>query len=266
MTQALPVYVVNLDRRPDRHAFMAGQLDGMGVAWERIVALDAATAEDAEIGREVALEGHVIAMGRGALCGTISHFDAMRALVRSEAPAGVVLEDDTQVSPDLAGFVSDAGWIPRSIGLVQGEKWSTRQTSKLLGPPLGPPPVPGRSIRRLYSRTGGAGCYVITRAAARRLLSEKGVVRMPIDHLLFNLNLSVLARALGVAMVVPALGRQDWARFPSDISAGREAQTKSIVTHIRRGLSEVRLVPAQFAAMLFRGARVRPVEFAERTA
>lgn len=266
MGQILPVFVINLARRPDRRAFMAEQLGSMGLAWTRIEALDGRSASDATIAREMALDGHLIRMDRGALCGTISHFDALRALAGTRAPAGIVLEDDTRLSPELPLFASGAGWIPAGIGLVQAEKWSRRRTAKLLGPPLGRLPAPGRTIRRLHSRTGGAGCYVITRAAATRLLAEKGIARMPIDHLLFNLNLSAFARAIGVAMIVPALGQQDWARFPSDIAAGREATGKPLALRVRRGLSELRLLPAQLAAVLFKGARRIPVEFAERTA
>lgn len=265
MRQPIPVFVINLDRRPDRRDFMASQLDAMGVAWERVPAIDAAAVSDAELARDVALEGHVIRMGRGSQACAATTLALFRRIAAGEAPAAVVVQDDTELSPDLAAFVADPGWIPDGVGIVQFEKWSARASTKLLGPALGEAPVAGRTIRRLHSRTGGAGCFLVTRAAAARLAEAAPPMRFPIDHLLFNLNLSPVARALGVAIVVPALARQAWDRFSSDIGPTTRAQQKSLAGRLRRGWYEINLLPAQLAAMAFRGARLRPVAYAERT-
>jgi glycosyl transferase, family 25 len=265
MRQPIPVFVVNLDRRPDRRAFMASQLDAMGLAWERVSAVDAATAPDAALAPDVALDGHVIRMGRGSQACAATTLALFRRIAASDAPAAVIAQDDTELSPDLAAFVGDVSWIPEGIGIVQFEKWSEHASTKLLGPALGGSPVDGRTIRRLHSRTGGAGCFLVTRDAAARLAAEAPPMRFPIDHLLFNLNLSPLARALGVAIVVPALARQSWDRFASDIVPSTRAQRKSLASRLRRGWYEINLLPAQVAAMAFRGARLRPVAYAERT-
>lgn len=261
----LPVFLINLDRRPDRRAFMEEQLAAMGLDCERISAKDAETVSDAEIAREVALSDHLIRMGRGSQCNALNHFEIMRRLVAGAAPAAVVLEDDIELSPDLAGFARDGGWLPPGVGIIRLEKWSRRVTKKLLGPELGPSPAPGRAIRRLYSRVGGSGAYIVTRQAAARILEGKGVLRHPIDHLLFNLNISPLAREVGVGMVVPALARQAWGKFSSDISASRKAEPRSLAAQLRRGWYEVNLLPTQLGAVLFRGARPRQIDYAERT-
>lgn len=261
----LPVFLINLDRRPDRRSFMEDQLAAMGLACERIAAKDAETVPDAEIAREVALSDHLIRMGRGSQCNALNHFEIMRRLVASASPAAVVLEDDIELSPDLAGFARDGAWLPPGVGIIRLEKWSRRVTKKLLGPELGPSPVEGRTIRRLHSRIGGSGAYIITRAAAARILDGKGILRHPIDHLLFNLNISPLAREVGVGMVVPALARQAWGRFSSDISASRKAEPRPLAAQIRRGWYEVNLLPAQLGAVLFGGARPLRIDYAERT-
>lgn len=264
--QALPVYFINLDRRPDRRAYMESQLAGMGLAGERISAKDAETTTDAEIEREVALSGHLIRMGRGSQCNALNHFEIMRRLARGSAPAAVVLEDDIEISPDLAAFALDTSWLPDEIGVIRLEKWSRRVTRKLLGPEIGRCPAPGRAIRRLYSRVGGSGAYILTRGAAERFLAGKRVLRHPIDHLLFNPNISPLSREIGVGMVVPALARQAWGRFSSDISATRRAEPRPLSARLRRGWYEVNLLPAQIGAVLFRGARPVRIDYAERTA
>lgn len=262
----LPVYLINLDRRPDRRAFMEEQLAGMGLSAIRIPAKDAQGVTDAEIAAEVALSGHLIRMGRGSQCNALNHFEIMRRLAAGGAPAAIVLEDDIELSPDLAAFARDGAWLPEGVGIVRLEKWSRRATRKLLGPELGRAPAPGREIRRLYSRVGGSGAYVVTRRAAAHILAGKGLLRHPIDHLLFNLNVSPLAREVGVAMVVPALARQAWGKFASDIAATRAAEPRPLSAQLRRGWYEVNLAPAQLGAILFRGARVRRIDYAERTA
>lgn len=266
MAGGLPVFLINLDRRPDRRAYMEEQLGAMGLSATRIPAKDAEVVSDAEIGREVALEDHLIRMGRGSQCNALNHFEIMRRLVASDAPAAVTLEDDIELSPDLAAFAASGDWLPEGVGIIRLEKWSRRVTKKLLGPEIGRAPAPGRAIRRLYSRVGGSGAYVITRGAAARILEGKGVLRHPIDHLLFNLNVSPLAREVGVAMVVPALARQAWGRFSSDIAATRKAEPRPLATQLRRGWYEVNLIPAQIGAVLFRGARPVQIDYAERTA
>jgi glycosyl transferase family 25 len=264
--QAIPVCVINLDRRTDRRDFMAKQLDAAGLIWSRVSATDAASASDAELAAVVDLDAPLIRMGRGSQACAVSNFRIFHALAASDAPAVLVLQDDSEISPEIGGFLGGTDWIPPDIGLVQFEKWSRRATSKLLGPPLGTAPVAGREIRRLHSRIGGAGCFLVTRAASQRLLDTGQRLRFPIDHFLFNLNLSPVAREIGVAMVCPALARQAWGQISSDISPGTRAQGKPLAARLRRGLSEINLVPAQLAAILFGGARVRPVVFAERTA
>lgn len=265
MPQAIPVYVINLHRRADRRDFMARQLDGMGVAWEIVPAVDAETVNDVEIARRVALKDPIIRMGRGSACNLLSHFKAFHRIADGTAPAGLVLEDDAELSPDLAAFLREADWLPPGIGIVRFEKWSRRATRKLLGPPLGRSPVPGRTIHRLYARMGGAACYLLTRQAAARLVEGAGVLRFPSDHLLFNPNLSPIARELGIAMVCPALARQDWSAHSSDIAPTTRAQNKSLRMRIRRGWYEINLLPAQMAAVALRGARLRDITYAERT-
>jgi glycosyl transferase family 25 len=266
MAERLPAYLINLDRRPDRRAYMEAQLAAMGLSCERIAAKDAEIVSDPEIARDVALSDHLIRMSRGSQCNALNHFEVMRRLTAGTAPAALVLEDDIELSPDLAAFARDDRWLPAEVGIIRLEKWSRRVTKKLLGPELGRSPAPGRTIRRLYSRVGGSGAYVITRGAAARILAAKGPLRHPIDHLLFNLNISPLAREIGVGMVVPALARQAWGQFSSDISASRKAEPRPLAAQVRRGWYEINLLPAQLGAMLFRGARPLQIDFAERTA
>ena len=46
MKQVIPVWVINLNQRPDRLLKIAKRLDGMGVAWSRIDAVDGRTCDE----------------------------------------------------------------------------------------------------------------------------------------------------------------------------------------------------------------------------
>lgn len=263
MTQAIPVYVINLDRRPDRLAYMAGQLDGLGLEWSQVPAVDAQTASDAEIGREVALECHRVRMGRGSQCCAITNFRIFRELAEGNAPAALVLQDDVQLSPEVAPFLRDASWLPEGIGLVQLEKYGRKRSNRLAGPPLGASPVKGREVRRLYSRTGGAGAFIITRDAARTIIKRKGILDVPIDHFLFSPNASWVFDAVGVAIVTPALAVQRQEDFESDIARERK-RPKPLPARLKRLWMEVNRTPMQARAWAS-GARPVPFGFEETT-
>lgn len=261
--QAIPVYVINLERRPDRLSYMAGQLDRLGLAWKQVPAVDAQTATDAEIGQEVALSGHRVRMGRGSQCCAITNFRIFRALVAGDAPAALVLQDDVQLSPEVAPFLRDATWLPEGIGLIQLEKYGRTQSSRLAGPPLERSPVNGREVRQLYSRTGGAGAFIITRAAARIIVERKGILDVPIDHFLFSPNASWVFDAVGVAIVTPALAVQQQDDFESDIAQERK-RSKPLPARLKRLWMEVNRAPMQAMAWA-RGARPVPFGFEDRT-
>lgn len=260
MSTQIPIVVINLDRRPDRLAFMSDQLQALGLTWTRKSALDAQTATDAQIGKEVALENHLIRMGRGSQCCAISNFDIYRDLLASDAPAVLVLQDDVELSPDIVPLLTDISLIPDGIELIQLEHFGSKKSSILCGPPH-PTAAANRNVHQLYSRVGGAGCYLITRRGAEIILANKGILNVPIDHLLFSPNSSSVFAKVGVGVISPALATQRMDQITSDISAERR-RSKTLSLRLRRLWFELNRVPSQLAAIAF-GARWLHVKFKE---
>ncbi len=252
----IPTFVINLDRRPDRMAHMAPQLDALGLAWERTPALDAQTARDADIAPEVALTGHRIGMGRGSMCCAITNFRIWRQIVAQDLPAALILQDDIALAPPLAGLMQGLAWMPPGIGLVQFERYGRAGSTRLTGPALAEP-APGITLHRLHSRTAGAGCYLITRAAARQMLADKPLLTMPIDHFLFSPNVSPVFDGVGVAITLPALAVQRDEVLGSDLAAERACRSRPLGARLGRLWSEVNRTPRQLAQMA-QGARWRP--------
>lgn len=189
----LPVYVVNLDRRPDRWAFMSAQLDRLGIAATRIPAIDKETLTgDREPSR----------LGSGHIACAQSHYRAMQALVASHAPAALILEDDAQVSPAILSCLQSSDWWPAAHGLIQlvGDRG---RGLRLLGKPVGT--TPGGATLRPIMRREVIGCgYLIDDEAARAVLAVAPAVPMLLDHLLFDCRYSDLARRLRPLQMVPA--------------------------------------------------------------
>ena len=106
----LPVYVINLDRRPDRWAAMSAQLDRLGIEAARIPAIDK---------ESLAGDPALLRMGAGHVACARSHYKAMQALVDCGASAALVLEDDVEVGEEVPALISSLEWWPGEHGLVK---------------------------------------------------------------------------------------------------------------------------------------------------
>lgn len=215
----LPVFVINLDRRPDRWAAMSAQLDRLGIEATRVAGIDGRLLVDQdrwEHGNDNQPD-RIVGIGDEAC--TLSHYKALSAFLMTDAPAALILEDDTELSPDTPGLLSDMDWWPSQLsGLVKIE--ATFELRRLLGQPIGRTSS-GRVLRELYRWNGGAGAYMVNREAARTILDAGVPLRMPIDHLIFNRVDSGTARKLRPVQVCPAMAYQRLDDFESDTEPTR---------------------------------------------
>jgi glycosyl transferase family 25 len=97
------VFLINLDRSADRLALMAGDLDRLGLAWERLVGVDGATLAlpDARIDEAAFRRRHHAVLRRGEIGCYLSHHAALLRFLASDANAGLILEDDVALGHDL---------------------------------------------------------------------------------------------------------------------------------------------------------------------
>jgi glycosyl transferase family 25 len=249
----IPIYIVNLARRPDRLTYMTDQLQEMGLSWSRIEALDGKTVGPDGLDPRTRGTGPVpMTHGSKSYATTM-----LRSFATQEDEVALYLQDDADLAPDLPAFLGDVGWLPEDIGLVQFEKWPERKGLKLLGPALGEMPVPGRTLHRLYSRTGGAACFLIRKRAARAIAEVERFV-VPTDHMLFSPNTSPVFAKIGVGIMAPALAIQRRETIKSDMAHWRPRTSR--MQHLRRAPSEISTLPMQIAAMLS-GARWRDTRY-----
>lgn len=259
---SIPVYVINLARRPDRLARIGAHLAGRGVAFTPVAACDAKAVPEAEIARSVHATGPLGVLGLGDRACTVSHMRAWRQFLGTPARHALFLEDDVYLSADLAATLADDGWIPAGTAAVKLEKYGDGASRLLLGPAVGATPG-GRALHPMLSRHVGGAAYVLSRRGAEIALAAEGTIRVPVDHLLFNANVSAVARRLAPVIVVPAMATQRAYPYESDIAPlGKAARPKGWRLRwrkLKRGWFEANRLPRQLAAWAFGGARLADV-------
>ena len=257
----LPVYVINLDRRPDRWAAISADLKRIGLEAERVPAVDVRTVTDEELGARVDLETPLVRMGRGSQATILSHMRAFERLLDGAGPAALFLQDDAELASDLPVFLESLDWWPDGAGIVQME--AHRRVRRRYFSPECAPRHRGRQFRRISMWGPSAAGFMVRRHAARTILARCVGARMSIDHLLFNLRISRLARELQPVQVLPGLVRQRRADTSSDIRPWKNEVRLPVRARLRRHcMSAPRKAIVVGAWLAGYGARV-PVEFAD---
>ena len=204
MRQLLPVYFINLDRRPDRLEVISARLHKLGIHAERVPAIDASSIE---------YSGSLTA---GETACAMSHCKALCAFLDTGRPAAMVLEDGVELSPDTIALLHGTDWWPPRANLIKldnpGEK------PRVMGRSRGKTPT-GRDLHEVMLSQAGAGAYLLTRRAADMVIAHCMNPTLPIDVALFDIRRSELARKLRPLQVAPAMANHDHAG--SDIQAER---------------------------------------------
>jgi glycosyl transferase family 25 len=253
---SMRTYLINLKRRPDRLVAMARQADQLGLALDRVEAVDAKSAEPGAVDRWFAASGPLGEIPNGDKACLLSHRLAWESFLATTDRHAAFLEDDVRLSPAAPRLLADDGWIPADAAVVKLEHYGpTGQRVLLRG--LRPAQA-GFQLGRMLSRHTGAAAYILSRPAAELLLRQTRF-DLPVDHLLFNPNNSRLFAGLAPWQLLPAIARQEeFVGEKSDIEATRLGLRAFGFTYAKRELVrfgyDLKLLPKQLFALL-RGAR-----------
>jgi glycosyl transferase family 25 len=185
----MKIYLINLDRNPERLAHMREQLNG--VAFERISAVDGSKDSPTTKG-----------LSRFELACLESHKLAWRQFLNGPEDSACIVEDDLHIWPGLAALTGSASWIPTDAHSV---KLDTYLQKVELGEKQ--VAVGNRQIARLYSRHQSSAAYILTREGAARYLDLTASAPLPADYALFPNH----PRRLGLRIyqLCPAIAIQD---------------------------------------------------------
>jgi glycosyl transferase, family 25 len=213
---AMKIYLINLDRHPERLAHMREQLDG--VAFEHISAVDGST-------RATTIKG----LTRFELACLESHRTAWRRFLASGESFACFLEDDVHVRPGFAALLSEAKW-PTDAHTV---KLDTYFQKVRLGKRLRA--SGGREIARLFTRHESAAAYILSRDGAARYLELTESASQPADYAVFPNSPRRLG--LNIYQLVPAIAIQDHL-----LKDGKRFATAMAKTDARAGAARSSLV------------------------
>ncbi len=118
MTKPPRVYVLNLNRHADRLASVQGQLDSLGVSWERFEAIDALDAREEDLGKYIEAHGPIPRMGRGARACTAGHFKIWKKFLETGEAVAFILEDDVAISRHFPAFIVEASKFAGDVDIL----------------------------------------------------------------------------------------------------------------------------------------------------
>lgn len=174
------ILIVNLDRAVDRLQAIGQRMAALGLSWQRVSAVDGRLLSDeqrrATLDEAAFRRKHGMTPWPGELGCYLSHVEAMRCLLASDAQAALILEDDVQPGPTLPAVLDAL--------LAHPERWDMVKLSAVhSGTPV---PVlrltPGHDLAVMLSRCTGSSAYLVNRRAAQVYLEGLLPMSLPYDH------------------------------------------------------------------------------------
>lgn len=190
----IPAVVINLARSRDRRAHMDQRLKGRHLDYHFFEAVDGHNLtpdEQALYDKQAALAWMRRPLLKEEIGCAISHLRVYEWMLQQRMDRLLVMEDDITFKEDFFTALRkwDA-WVPRDWDMINFATTANHPFSFLdyfahrTGPKLHPLPIlPAYTLTYCINAHRGAYCYVLTRAAAERLLSIAYPVRMVADWL-----------------------------------------------------------------------------------
>jgi glycosyl transferase, family 25 len=260
LKQLIPVWVINLKKRPDRLKAISSRLDALGIKWAILEAVDGADCDENELNISKQY-GKIGEISNGARACSASHHKFWKELISSNSKYGIILEDDVELSDDFKSIVHDLSWIPKNSNLIKLEKAAPNKSSKLLlGPKLSTAVNNTRQVRKMYSRHCGTAAYLISREGAEIAVNWQKPYSVPIDHLLFNETVSKLCTVLNSLILIPPVSWQSHSVGQgSNINNEKvsiASKRKYFFRSLKRAYYESRLWPYQLFLLIIGIAKI----------
>ncbi len=186
MGNGLQTWVINLDRAPERLARISAQLQALGLPYTRLPAVDARALkpeQNAALDEAAYRRKHGMTPVLGELGCYLSHVEAMRRFLDSDAAVALILEDDVLLLSSLPAVLQGLMAHPGRWDMVKLSAVHSGTPVKVL--PLSPGPAPQHHLAVMLSRCTGSSAYLVNRRAAQAYLREpRGLLPMqlPYDH------------------------------------------------------------------------------------
>ncbi|MDR3187136.1 MAG: glycosyltransferase family 25 protein [Holosporaceae bacterium] len=174
-------YLLNLDRATDRLDSVMPKIERLGCPFERISAVDGTLLSEKYIGSVADLGTYKkyfrMLPEAGTIGCSLSHEKAWRKFLESDNEFAVIFEDDAYFDPQELSETIQLLIRKKDLWDVVGFELNHR------GHPMKIAPLPkGKFLAAYLTDVKHAGCYLINRSAAHKLLQKFYPIRMPVDH------------------------------------------------------------------------------------
>lgn len=209
-------YLINLDQSIDRLQQMEREFGRYGLTFTRIAAVDGRLLSPEELEAVTApMRRWEIPMPPGEIGCFLSHRKCLEIIANGEDEFAAVFEDDIVLSNQSQNLLSSSDWIPADADIIKVETFNTvillGESNKIQGTDC--------KYARLLSKHLCTGGYIVSRHAAKRILTFMDQISIPVDNLIFDPTYEMFA-TLNIYQVYPALCKQQG--FISLIEAERK--------------------------------------------
>jgi len=197
------VYVINLDRAPDRLEKFMQSFESTGLDIVRVAAVDGKELTlphpDCDPNHFRRFHGAQMERRMGSVGCYFSHIKALRQFLETDEEIALICEDDVSAKPELPQILGEVlsfkkHWDMLRLNCLQVPNWSRIP----LHVPVSKLTLGYRLTAPIYW-TGGAGAYLINRKAAEKIVTFLLPMRLHWDHSFeqnWRMNFTIL-------MVVP---------------------------------------------------------------
>ena len=255
-----PMFVLNLDRAPDRWKYMLTVLDEQGLSAERLPAVDGKNLTDAEM-RTQSTQLAAFLQPRGVIGCYLSHKRFWQLVVDRNLPEAIIFEDDVRLVDDFKGRLGDflrrlqaEGSKPYDVLLLGAIGRVHPEGKDNIGSRFFSSYIGGKRRLEMVSefvykprRPAGTHAYMVSNSGARRLLGlcPKATFHVDLD-VCASLRSPLAFAVLGTFSYVSAL--------PTPSNKNRPGATRASTSRCSTPCSPTRLLSPRRSRMSRRHA------------
>ena len=214
MLPDIPIYVVNLDRSPERLQSIAAQLARIGISFKRIAGVDGKTSDlERELfsGRASLPDVSSQSLTREEIGCHLSHLKAFDEILASGVSSAIILEDDLIISPRFqSAALALAAYFSGEPVVIKLEPWNKPRLAYMAHR------CGDFDLIFTNHQLTQTGAYFITAEAIRLLRTPLSRIGRPYDDALYAAG----GNGVGIFSLSPAIAQQT-ASFQSLIETGR---------------------------------------------
>ncbi|MBB6219917.1 glycosyltransferase family 25 protein [Rhizobium leguminosarum] len=238
-------YLINLDRAPLRRFRMERLLVGIGLAFERVAAVDGAglSLPHPDFDEAAYLSRHGRRPNPFEIGCFFSHVECARRFLSGNAEFALILEDDLDFDEDLADVIEAALQHQTRWDILRLSTVNTGRKHKVEAL------TASRSLAIALTREKGSGAYLINRRAAGWIAGSMLPMRLPYD-LAFDLEFD---EGLSACFVdpLPVSQRADaCSQIQAGLSAYRLGRRRPWSVLPYRAAAEIRRFAARFGRLV----------------